>query len=137
MASEREQRNSSRKLAPIISLVMLLSSCTVGRVYVGTEIMENPDTRIVIGSTTKSDILGIYGPPGRVQRQYDGDLFIYSYFRKNSSSLNIEEPVVTDLTIFTYTRVQQKKDSLVILFDKDGVVKNYGFYRETEELTPY
>jgi len=116
---------------------MLLSGCTVGRVYVGAEIMENPDTRIVIGSTTKSDILGIYGPPRSVQRQYDGDLFIYSYFRKNSSTLNIEEPVVTDLTIFTYTRVQQKKDSLVILFDKDGVVKNYGFYRETEELTPY
>ena len=33
-------------------------------------------------------------------------------------------------------RIQQKKDSLVILFDKDGVVKSYGHYKGTMELNP-
>jgi len=137
MASEREQRSSSRNPGLIVFFVILLSSCTIGRVYMGSEIRGEPREKIVVGSTTKSDILEIYGPPDRVQRQYDGDLFIYAYLRKNSSTLTLEEPVVTNLTFFTYTRIQEKKDSLVILFDGEGLVKNYGFYRGTKELTPF
>lgn len=137
MASEREQKSSNRNPGLVVFFVILLSSCTIGRVYMGSEIRGEPKEKIVIGSTTKSDILEIYGPPDRVQRQYDGDLFIYAYLRKNSSTLTLEEPVVTNLTFFTYTRIQEKKDSLVILFDGDGVVKNYGFYRGTKELTPF
>lgn len=137
MASERERKSSSRNPGLIVFFVILLSSCTIGRVYMGSEIRGEPREKIVVGSTTKSDILEIYGPPDRVQRQYDGDLFIYAYLRKNSSTLTLEEPVVTNLTFFTYTRIQEKKDSLVILFDGDGLVRNYGFYRGTKELTPF
>ncbi|MCK5554147.1 MAG: hypothetical protein KAJ09_13435, partial [Deltaproteobacteria bacterium] len=59
------------------------------------------------------------------------------YFRKNSTRLTLEEPVFTNITFFEFKRIQQKKDSLVILFDKDGVVKSYGYNRGTTELKPY
>jgi outer membrane protein assembly factor BamE (lipoprotein component of BamABCDE complex) len=102
----------------------------------GSEIKDDPREKIVVGSTTKSEILKIFGPPVLVQKQYDGDIFIYAYLRKNSTTLTLEEPVFTNITIFTYTRIQQKKDSLVILFGKDGVVKSYGYYEGTTELLP-
>jgi len=45
--------------------------------------------------------------------------------------------LITNITFFEYTRIQQKKDGLVILFDKNGVVKNYGYQKGTLELTPF
>ena len=139
MGTARGQKssNSNKNLVLIALLIILLSSCTIGRVYMGSEIRDDPRRKIVIGSTTKSNILEIFGPPDAIQMQFDGDIFIYGYLRKNSATLTIEEPVVTNVTVFTYTRVQQKKDALVVLFDKDGIVKNYGFYEGTAELTPF
>jgi hypothetical protein len=68
----------------------------------------------------KSDILSIFGPPDRVTHQYDGDIFVYAFLRKNSAKFAIEEPFITNTTFFSYTRIQEKKDHLLILFDKDG-----------------
>lgn len=137
MGSEGEQRINSWILALMVFLIIAVCSCSIGRVYMGSEIKEDPREKIAVGSTTKSEILKIFGPPVLVQKQYDGDIFIYAYHRKNSTSLTIEEPVFTNITFFTYTRIQQKKDSLVILFDKDGVVKSYGHYEGTRELKPF
>jgi outer membrane protein assembly factor BamE (lipoprotein component of BamABCDE complex) len=103
----------------------------------GSEIRTDPKEKIKIGSTTKGEILETFGPPERIQTQYDGDIFVYAYLRKNSSKLTVTEPYFTKLTILQYTRIQQKMDGLVILFDKDGVVKNYGFNRGTTELTTF
>jgi outer membrane protein assembly factor BamE (lipoprotein component of BamABCDE complex) len=135
MVSIKEQKNYGRMLILTILLMILTCSCTIGRVYMGSEIKYDPKDKINIGSTAKSEILDIFGPPDQIQRQYDGDIFIYAYLRKNSSKLTIGEPYLTKLTFFVYTRIQQKKDSLVILFDKDGKVKNYGFQRGTSELS--
>lgn len=137
MGSEGERRSYSRILALAVLLSISVCSCRIGRVYIGSEITENPKERIVAGATTKSEILRIFGPPYRVQKQYDGDIFIYDYVRKNSSSLTLKEPVFTNITFFEFKRIQEKKDSLVILFDKDGVVKSYGYYRGTTGLKPY
>ena len=103
----------------------------------GSEIRDDPKEKIKIGSTTKSEILEVFGPPERIQMQYDGDIFVYVYLRKNSSTLGLRELYFTRLTIFQYKRTQQKSDSLVILFDKDGVVKNYGFNKGTTQLTTF
>jgi len=103
----------------------------------GSQIRNDPKEKIKIGSTTKAEILETFGPPERIQMQYDGDIFVYAYLRKNSSKFTLKEAYFTKLTIFQYTRTQQKMDSLVILFDKDGVVKNYGFNRGTTELTTF
>ena len=136
MGSEGERRSYDKIPALMVLLIISLCSCTIGRVYRGSEIKEDPKERIVIGTTTKGEILGVFGPPYWVQKQYDGDIFVYTYHRKNSSTLTLEEPVFTNITFFVYRRIQEKRDSLVILFDKDGVVKNYGYYEGTGELEP-
>jgi hypothetical protein len=82
-------------------------------------------------------LLEIFRASDRVTHQCDGDVFIFAYLRKNSSKFAIEELHITNMTFFTYTRIQEKKDSLVILFGKDGVVKNYGSLRGISELTPF
>ncbi len=126
------------KIFILVALLMnLVCGCTIGRIYMGSEIRNDPKEKIKIGSTTKADILETFGPPERIQMQYDGDIFVYAYLRKNSSKFSLTEPYFTKLTIIQYTRTQQKNDSLVILFDKDGVVKNYGFNRGTTELTTF
>jgi outer membrane protein assembly factor BamE (lipoprotein component of BamABCDE complex) len=137
MASAKGRMTCSKTFIFIALLMILTCSCSIGRVYMGSEIRYNPSEKIKSGSTTKSEILEIFGPPDRIQKQYDGDIFVYAYLRKNSSKLTLEEPYLTKFVIFQYTRVQQKKDALVILFDKDGVVKNFGFQRGTQELTTF
>jgi len=128
---------SCTKALLFLTLLTFLWGCSIGRVYIGSDIRQDPKEKIKIGSTTKSEILEVFGPPDRIQKQYDGDIFVYTYLRKNSSKFAIEEPYLTNLTLFQYTRIQQKKDGLVILFDKDGVVKNYGFQKGTPELTTF
>jgi hypothetical protein len=78
----------------------------------GSEIRNDPKEKIKIGSTTKAEILETFGPPERIQMQYDGDIFVYAYLRKNSSKLNLVEPYFTKLTFFQYTRTQQKTIAL-------------------------
>jgi outer membrane protein assembly factor BamE (lipoprotein component of BamABCDE complex) len=121
-----------------MALLMILTwGCTIGRIYIGSEIRSDPKEKIQLGLTTKSDILSIFGPPDRITHQYDGDVFVYAYLRKNSTKFALEEPYITNTTFFTYTKIQEKKDHLVILFDKNGVVKNYGYQRGTQELTTF
>jgi len=135
MVSIKGQMNCSKTLILMVLLMILTCSCTIGRVYMGSEIRYDPKEKIKIGSTTKSEILETFGPPDNIQKQYDGDIFVYAYLRKNSSKLSLVVPYPITVSVFKYTKVQQKKDGLVILFDNDGVVKNYGFQRGTQELT--
>ncbi len=137
MASTKERKNCSKTLALTVLLTTMTWGCTIGRMYVGSEIKDDLQDKIAVGATTKSDILSIYGPPDTVHRQYDGDVFIYRYFRRNTSALDLKEPIVTRLTIFSYSGVQQKDDSLLILFDKEGVVKSFGYHRGTGEMTRF
>lgn len=123
--------------ALLVFAMPLIWGCSIGRTYIGSEIRSDPREKIQIGLTNKSDVLSIFGPPERITSQFDGDIFVYAYYRKNSSKLVIEEPYFTKLTIFTYTKVQEKRDHLVILFDKDGVVKSYGYQRGTSELPTF
>lgn len=129
--------NYGKRLITIALLAVLTCSCSIARVYVGSEVREDPKEKIKIGFTCKGEILEIFGPPDRIQKQYDGDIFVYAFLRKNSSMLTIEEPIITNFTLFQYTRLQQKRDGLVILFDKEGVVKNYGYQKGTKELTTF
>ena len=136
MDSTKERMSYGRAFI-LLSLLIFLWGCSLGRVYIVSEIRDDPKEKIKTGSTTKSEILETFGPPDRIQKQYDGDIFVYAYLRKNSSKFTIEEPYITNLTLFQYSRIQQKKDALVILFDKEGVVKNYGYQKGTPELTTF
>jgi outer membrane protein assembly factor BamE (lipoprotein component of BamABCDE complex) len=121
--------------AAVIALaVALASACTIQRAYLGNQFGEVPEGSAVVGQTTKGEILQLLGPPDRILRQYDGDVFVYAYVRRNSTTLALEEPVITNLMIFTYQKSQEKSDRLVVLFDRGGVLTGYGFRRGTEQL---
>jgi outer membrane protein assembly factor BamE (lipoprotein component of BamABCDE complex) len=129
--------NCVRSFASIALLVVFAWGCTIGRIYIGSDIRSDPKGKIQPGLTTKSEILSIFGPPERITSQFDGDIFVYAYYRKNSSKFVIEEPYFTNWTLFSYIRIQDKRDHLVILFDKEGVVKNYAYHKGTEDLTTF
>ena len=137
MDSTKEQMSCVRSFVSIAFLMVFAWGCTIGRIYIGSEIRGDPKEKVQAGVTTKSEILSIFGPPDRITSQFDGDIFVYAYYRKNSTKFALREPYITNTTFFTYTRIQENKDQLVILFDKDGVVKNYGYQKGTQDLTTF
>ena len=118
----------------VLLALALSTACTIERAYMGNEFTAPPDGRIVVGQSTKREILELLGPPDRIQRQYDGDVFVYAYVRRNATSITIEEPVLTNLTLFSYQKSQEKSDRMVVLFDRGGFVLGIGFRRGTEQL---
>ena len=115
----------------------LSSACTLVRTYSGNELAPGIEARIVSGQSTKAEVLRDLGPPDRLVRQYDGDVFVYAYIRRNADTLELSEPVFTGLTLFSYTRTQEKSDRMVVLFDRNGVVTGVGFRRGTEQLETF
>ena len=127
--------SSSRLAVLILALPLALASaCTIERTYVGNEVSVVPDGRVVVGKTNKAEILELFGPPDRILRQYEGDVFVYAYIRRNSTTFALEDPTITNIMIFTYHKSQEKSDRLVVLFDREGLVTGIGFRRGTEQL---
>jgi outer membrane protein assembly factor BamE (lipoprotein component of BamABCDE complex) len=104
------------------------------RTTIGSPLREDAATLLVAGETTKAQVLASFGPPDVIVRQLDGDVFVYRYLRRNTNTLTLEEPVVTNFTFFSYTRSSEKDDRLSILFDASGVVRSFGLRHGTEEL---
>ncbi len=116
---------------------LLLSAgvgCSITRVYRGTPLRAVPDQVLSAGVTTKAQVLQVLGPPDRIVRQHDGDAFLYRFVRRNVDALELEEPVFTNLTLFSFTRNEQRDDTLLVLFDPDGIVQSWGARHGTEEI---
>jgi hypothetical protein len=82
-------------------------------------------------------VLRDLGPPDRLVHQFEGDMFVYAYIRRNEGTFLLEEPVFTHLTIFSYTKEQEKTDRMVVLFDRAGTLTDVFVRRGTEQLDPY
>jgi outer membrane protein assembly factor BamE (lipoprotein component of BamABCDE complex) len=104
------------------------------RVSIGSPLRDDAPQQLVAGETTKAQVLAGFGPPDVIVRQLDGDVFVYRYVRRNTSTFTLEEPVITNFTFFAYTRSNERDDRLSILFDSGGVVRSFGLRRGTEEL---
>ena len=122
---------------PGLALTLLLgSACTIGRTYVGAEIREEPAARIQAGRTSRAEVLQVFGPPDRILRRANGDVFVYLFERTNETTFTIEEPVFTNFQLFSWSKVQRKSDRLTIFFDGEGTVTSFGHRRGTQELEP-
>jgi hypothetical protein len=108
----------------------------VGRLYAGSPLRAAPQDALVIGTTLKREVLATFGPPDRIVRQREGDVFIYQYAQRNSSQLRLSEPVFTRFTFFVWDKVQDKSDRLMIFFDPGGVVNAFGYRHGRAELEP-
>jgi hypothetical protein len=124
-------RWSSRAL--ILVCAVAVSGCTLGRWYVGSPVREDPASVIAVGQSEKADVLAHFGPPDRILRQREGDVFIYRYEQRNSSELDISEPF-WGFTLFSWDKVQDKSDRLMVFFDPTGVVSAFGYRHGREEL---
>jgi hypothetical protein len=130
--------SSTERLVAVLLLLGLLlgSGCMIGRRYVGSEIRPDAGELIEIGRTTRAEVLAHFGPPDRIVRQREGDVFVYRYEQRNQTELTIEEPVVTNFEIFSYQKVQEKSDLLMVFFDRAGVVTAFGYRHGRKELEP-
>jgi hypothetical protein len=117
-------------------LLTLAPGCTIGRWYMGSPLGADPREELVVGQTPKSDVLTKLGPPDRILRHKNGDVFVYHHDQRNSSELEIQEPLVTRLTLFQWEKVQDKSDRLMVFFDRVGVVSAFGYRQGRNELEP-
>jgi hypothetical protein len=120
-------------LLATLALALLLSGCTIGRWYMGSPLLADPNQALLVGSTSKADVLGRFGPPDRILRQRTGDVFVYRQDQRNSSEFNLVEPF-TRFVLFTWEKTQDKSDRLMVFFDPAGVVSAFGYRRGREEL---
>ena len=125
----------SRRIA-CVALLALASGCTIGRWYVGSPLLADPRQVLVVGRTAKPEVLAKLGPPNRILRQKSGDVFVYHHDQRNTSELEITEPVFTRFTLFQWEKVQDKSDRLMVFFDPAGVVSAFGYREGRDELEP-
>jgi outer membrane protein assembly factor BamE (lipoprotein component of BamABCDE complex) len=117
-----------------LALACLAAGCTIGRYYYGTPLQADPSV-LVQGQSTKSDVLRLLGPPVRITHQTNGDAFVYVYERQNSSSFRVTDPV-TGTNWFTYSRLLDDRDTLLVLFDFTGVVRGVAEDHHVEHMPP-
>ena len=114
------------RAALCLALALWLSGCQVVRVYRGAALRADPE-QVVVGETDMGAVLRIFGAPTRIQRQRGGDVFFYRYTRQDTRTLSIEEPVITNTELFTYTEIREDSELLVVLFDDQGIVRGLGY----------
>lgn len=123
----------------LLSLLLLAQGCTVGRWYVGSPLPADPHQALVVGRTLKAEVLARLGPPDRILRYRNGDAFIYRHDQRNSSELRIGTPPFIGFggyQLFSWEKVQDKSDRLLVLFDREGVVSSFGYREGRDELEP-
>jgi hypothetical protein len=125
-----------RSASAVLCAALLALGCTIGRWYVGSPLGADPREVLVVGTTPKAEVLARLGPPDRILRQKEGDVFVYHHDQRNSSELEIREPFITRFTLFQWEKVQDKSDRLMVFFDALGRVSAFGYRQGREELEP-
>jgi hypothetical protein len=120
----------------LLALLCLgLGACSIGRDYVGNSLRADPKV-LQPGKTTLAEVLELFGAPDRIQRRHDGDVLTYRFVRGNTSELELEEPVVTGITFFVYTKRQLKANQLTLFFDDADTLVTFGYTGGVDELDP-
>jgi len=133
-------RGSGFRAGPLLAVVLAVlvlstgPACSIVRSTRGSPLRAVPAEHLVVGETTKADVLRIFGPPTGIVRQFDGTLFVYRRAKRHKDTFRLEEPVFTGIEVFSYTRSDTREDRLVVQFDTDGVVRSFGYAEGTREL---
>lgn len=117
----------------LVALLQLCAGCTITRLYGGEQLRGDP-AQIVQGKSTRSDVLKVLGPPDSIEHQVWGDAFVYRYRQVNSASITIDDFLFTGQTIFSFGRTFDNSDTLIVLFDFEGIVSAVAADRDTEEM---
>lgn len=118
-----------RRLAAFaFALAASLPGCSLSYGEIGAPI-PRPEG-LEIGRSTKADVLARLGAPYLVERQFDGDLYVWRRTTRRNRSLKIL-PVYVQA--FYYEDEESRRDDLSLLFDREGVLRGVGLRLETEE----
>ena len=115
-------------------MTLLIAGCTIGRFYNGAPLRADPSV-LVEGRSSKSDVLHLFGPPTQITHQTNGDAFVYLYRQQNYSAFHVQDPI-TGINWFTYTRQLENRDTLVVLFDFNGIVRGLAVDHRVGEMPP-
>lgn len=116
------------KCIGLLLALALLSGCSLTYTEVGVRVPD-PDG-LVIGLSTKPQVLEALGPPRLVRRQFDGELYTWRRTKTRRRSLKILPIYVR---AFFYADGESRRDELSLLFDREGVLRGIGRRLETEE----
>lgn len=110
-----------RSLAALITVLSLAGGCTLSRVRLGQPVTADQAARIEEGSG-KATILHLLGPPDQVAVEAGGTVFEYLYRQQRGRELEI----TVFRASFTYQEAYSHADRLVVRFDREGRVREYG-----------
>ena len=102
----------------LILTLLLLSSCSFNKVvqHHGVHNLEKKQTKLMIGSTNKNDIVKIIGPPS-TKNIFDNEVYIYIERKTSSSKLS----KLGKKTLL-------KNNVLVLEIDNSGILLSKKFY---------
>lgn len=145
-------RPSGSRWICVVSLALLLPGCvSLGRQYDGVPLPLEKLEQVKVGTTTRGEILSLFGPPTSVQRRelegvisslaarYAGenltlrldpalfnDVFVYEYRRVNRTAIV--------LLLFNYVQSVDRSDRVAFFFDPAGRVAGFGVVQGTQGL---
>lgn len=121
-----------RSTLPLLVLAAHLSACTtITHTSNGTPIRIDALPHLQKGHTTTAEVLELLGPPQQIVRSRDGDLFLYQYETVDGMQMRFVEPILTRTPFFDYRQSFRKRDTLAVMFDKQGLVDTYGYAQDT------
>ena len=114
-----------------LALLALVSGCaSAGSAALKDETEASVSQKLTEGKTTKSDVRAMFGSPGSTSFT-DSGLEIWTYERAKMHADAVNFIPVVDLFGTSHSGI---KKQLVILFDKDGVVKRYSMSESPETI---
>jgi outer membrane protein assembly factor BamE (lipoprotein component of BamABCDE complex) len=129
------------KKAKILLLLILvltvsaaaLSGCAagIGNGRIANESSNTISRKIIKGKTTKSQIRQMFGDPEKTTFNSKGDLMWTYEYQHDHDTVAAYIPVVN----WFAKDVKGHKKTLVILFNKKGIVKNYAFSNSANSMS--
>lgn len=116
-------KKSKVGLAALVLAFAVCTACAIAttpKVSRGFDIPNDKVGNIVKGQTTESQIIEMFGPPGLYKTTEEGKEFLYEYAKAGG------EIYFCNMVIYG----GPKQKTLLVIFDKKGVVTNY-VYKES------
>ena len=102
----------------VILLLVALTTVSCARRLVGSPIREENIPKIIVGKTTRTEILRLFGSPYQVDSKDDKEVLIFLYGHEWQA------------TFILYTERRQEADILIVYIDRAGVVSDYAFSKD-------
>lgn len=136
----------------LLTAGLIATGCvTVARQYEGTALPTDQLANVRIGTTTRQEVLSIFGPPVMAEKRDIEGLVrgLAARYRGEELTVKIDPALFDEVFIYEYRRVNRlgllfilynyygsvdKSDRLMFFFDAQGRVSAYGLTEGTREL---